>query len=63
VETLAQARADFDAVVAHRLIDIEHRLSVAASAAGDERLAGIERELREVDRQLRRQDSEETRQR
>jgi hypothetical protein len=62
-ETLAQARAHFDAVVADRLIDIEHRLSVAASAAGDERLAAIERELQQVERQLRRQDSEETRQR
>lgn len=60
-ETLTQARTHFDATVADRLIDIEHRLSVAAAAAGDERLAAIERELQQLDRQLRRQDSEEKR--
>ncbi|MGI8799673.1 MAG: hypothetical protein ACR2GE_10370 [Pseudonocardia sp.] len=62
-ETLAQARVQLDAVLAERLIDIEHQLSVAAAAAGDQRLAAVERELQELDRQLRRHDPEQTRQR
>ncbi|HEY0639089.1 MAG TPA: dynamin family protein [Pseudonocardiaceae bacterium] len=53
VDVLADARSALDQVVAEQMIDAEQQLSLALDEALGRRVAAIEDELREVDRALR----------
>jgi predicted GTPase len=52
-ESIADARSTLDQVVAEQLIEAESQLSLALDEALGRRIAGIEEELREVDKALR----------
>jgi hypothetical protein len=52
-ESIADARSTLDQLVAEQLIEAESQLSLALDEALGKRIAGIEEELREVDKALR----------
>ncbi|MFL6143849.1 MAG: dynamin family protein [Labedaea sp.] len=57
-ESIADARSTLDQLVAEQLIEAESQLSLALDEALGKRIAGIEEELREVDKALRLDTSE-----
>jgi len=52
-ESIADARSTMDQLVAEQLIETESQLALALDEALGRRIAGIEEELREVDKALR----------
>jgi predicted GTPase len=60
-ESIADARSTVDQLVAEQLIEAESQLALALDEALGKRIAGIEEELREVDKALRLDTSERTR--
>ncbi|MGH3977897.1 MAG: dynamin family protein, partial [Pseudonocardiaceae bacterium] len=60
-DVLAEARSTLDHSVAEQMIDAEQQLSLALDDALGRRLAAIEDELREVDRTLRMDAAQRTR--
>lgn len=59
-ESIADARSTVDQLVAEQLIEAEQQLSLALDEALGKRIAGIEEELREVDKALRLDTAERT---
>jgi predicted GTPase len=59
-ESIADARSTVDQLVAEQLIDAEQQLALALDEALGKRIAGIEEELREVDKALRLDTAERT---
>jgi predicted GTPase len=59
-ESIADARSTVDQLVAEQLIEAEQQLSLALDDALGKRIAGIEEELREVDKALRLDTAERT---
>ncbi|HET9144311.1 dynamin family protein [Actinophytocola sp.] len=61
-ESIADARSTLDQLVAEQLIEAESQLSLALDEALGRRIAGIEEELREVDKALRLDTNERSKQ-
>jgi predicted GTPase len=59
-ESIADARSTVDQLVAEQLIEAEQQLSLSLDEAVGKRIAGIEEELREVDKALRLDTAERT---
>jgi hypothetical protein len=59
-ESIADARSTVDQLVAEQLIEAEQQLSLSLDEAMGKRIAGIEEELREVDKALRLDTAERT---
>ena len=59
-EAIADARSTVDQLVAEQLIEAEQQLALSLDEALGKRIAGIEEELREVDKALRLDTAERT---